>query len=61
MRFSGARTRRRVGVMRGGNIFSHSHLSSSIPGSPVSPLPPARLVRLGSAERAVGSPSAEVV
>lgn len=47
--------------MCGGDIFSHSHLSPSIPGSPVSPLPPARLVRLGSAERAVGSPSAEVV
>lgn len=39
-RFSGACTRRRVGVMCRGDVFSHSHLSPSIPGSPVSPLPP---------------------
>lgn len=46
-----------------GDIFSHSNLSPSIPGSPRPPPPPspACLVRLGSAERAVGSPSAEVV
>lgn len=46
--------------MRRGDIFSRSNLPPSIPGSPRLP-PPPRLARLGSAERAVGSPSAEVV
>lgn len=60
VRFSGACTGGRVGGMRRGDIFSHSNLSPSIPAPPP-PVPLPRLARVGSAERAVGSPLTKVV
>lgn len=49
-----------MGGMRREDIFSHTNLSPSVPAPPpLVPLP--RLARVGSAERAVGSPSTKVV